>query len=1583
MNQPHNQSLSEPPSQAYPYQVGGSLKLNAPTYVSRQADQDLYDLLQVGELCYVLNSRQMGKSSLRVRTMARLQGEGVVCVAIQLTDIIEEGMTPEQWYAGVINSIATDLQLYEQPWDWQGERTASQANPAIDRFDDGRWWLQYSHLSSVQRFSKFVEEVLLVLVPGQIVIFIDELDRILSLPFNVDGFFAVIRECYNKRADIPIYNRLTFVLIGVATPTDLIQDERSTPFNVGRSVELHGFKLHEVEPLVAGLAGKVANGMVLLREILAWTGGQPFLTQKLCQLVQSLGERIAVGEEAAVVEELVQSQILTNWEAQDVPEHLRTIRDLLLRDEQRTGRLLGLYQRFLSGDTWVTEASLELLELQLSGLVILRQGQLWIYNQIYQEVFDRDWIERTLANLRPYAAAITVWLASEQQDESVLLRGQTLQNAQAWAKARSLNDDDYQFLAASEALEKHNVQLALDAEKQANQILAEANRQVLRKSKIGLMILVISLIGTAISLGFVHRVNKNLAVAKVNLNQTEQERKQLEVEKETLESSKSDLEQEKSQLQVSVEQSQQQLIETRNQVETVQKLQVQAEASRQILEQEKVQLQVSVEQSQRQLVNTQNEVETARNLQVQAERSRQISEQKLQEVNEDLNNVKITLNRTIENANIQIADLELEMQEVSQNLLLERQETERAIAATEAARQELIQIQDQFELTNLALLETYDEVDQLSIEVESISDQSLIQSRVRHTHQRLQVIITDLGLRQLPPTIDSEVSTESSVQSQLIEQGNSAYLMGALPDALESYEKALEISRDQTDSLTESISLGNLGGVYTILGDYEKAIELYAESLVITQERGDRKGEGSSLSNLGLVYQNLGQYQIALNFHRLALVIAQEIGDLRTEGITLGNLGYTYQSLGQYQQAIEFHMRSLAIAREIRDRQGEVINLGNLGLAYQSLGQYTRAINLHKQALVIAGEIGDLRTEGATLGNLGYTYQNLGQYQYAIDFHEQSLVIAREIGDRQREAISLDNLGFIYQKLQQYQYAIDFHEQSLVIAREIGDRQREAISLDNLGLIYQESQQYQKAINFHEQSLIIAQEIGYLVGQESTLHNMGASFFAIGQLPEAIESLWKAITVHESIRSDLISIDRLRFFYTQTKSYELLQQALIAQNKIHQALEVAEKRRSRIFDEVIIRDFSARDADLISASIPTWKELQNIIQRQNATLVEYSIIETTVGKPALYIWVIQPSGQLHFRQVDLSAQTLYIYDLVAQARKAMGVRHHSSSEVVPSELSPTKNLKASFERLPVETSPTKKLQQLYQLLIEPIADLLPTDPEAQVIFSPQGELFLVPFPALIDCSGQYLIETHTILTTPSIQLLDTTWQQRTSMSHTSQLQRRDLTIVGNPALPSVWSPVNGMEVPQNKLPGAKREALAIASLFNTEPLIGAQATETTVKQQMQQARIIHLAAEGLLEHGHPEDFGVQGVPGAIALTPTAMDDGLLTTTEILDLDLNAELVVLSGSNTGLGRISNDGIQGLSQSLIIAGASSIIVSLWSVPDAPTAQLMIEFYQNWQEQGMNKAQALRQAMLTTRRQHPSPRNWATFTLIGQPD
>jgi AAA-like domain len=358
-------------STAYQYRVGGHLPIDAPSYVVREADRQFYAGLKAGELCYVLNSRQMGKTSLRFRTMHLLQQAGVACVAIDLQGIGSHNITPQQWYAGLVKRLVQGLNLN------------SQVNVRS-------WWQEREVLSPVQRFSEFVEVVLPKFIDRQITIFIDEIDSILSLDFDTDDFFAAIRACSE-------FKQINFALIGVATPGDLIEDVRRSPFNIGKAIELCGFQDDEIQPLLFGLTDKAMRPEVVLAAILDWTGGQPFLTQKLCKLIQELDTPLPGNYETEFVESLVRSKILTNWETQDEPEHLKTIRNYLVHsNQQHAQQALHIYQQIIREGGVIADSSPAQLDLRLSGLVVKKNDRLEICNRIYAQVFDRQWLDRVL-----------------------------------------------------------------------------------------------------------------------------------------------------------------------------------------------------------------------------------------------------------------------------------------------------------------------------------------------------------------------------------------------------------------------------------------------------------------------------------------------------------------------------------------------------------------------------------------------------------------------------------------------------------------------------------------------------------------------------------------------------------------------------------------------------------------------------------------------------------------------------------------------------------------------------------------------------------------------------------------------------------------------------------------------------------------------------------------------------------------------------------------------------------------------------------------------------------------------------------
>ncbi|MEM7534249.1 MAG: AAA-like domain-containing protein [Chloroflexota bacterium] len=356
-----------PPRTQEFFVVGGTLKPDAPSYVKRAADDELYELVLRNQFAYVLTSRQMGKSSLMARTAQRLETEADVRTArIDLTLIGTQQV--ETWYRSLIENIARDLRLAT---------------------DLEAWWQSQTTPNPVQRFHHFFSDVVLTELDGPVVIFIDEIDFTIQLDFS-DDFFAAIRGLHNDRAKNPAFERLTFVLLGTASPTDLIKERTRTPFNIGTRIILEDFSAQDATVLEDGLEKKFPHrGEQLFAQVYTWTNGHPYLTQKLCQqIVQSDTERWKNPE----IDHIVDEHFLSDKAIKE--DNLQFVQDQILK-YAKSRSLLTLYRRVYSNKPVADKPqSITHNQLKLSGIVKTVDGRLEVRNQIYRDVFDPRWIQQ-------------------------------------------------------------------------------------------------------------------------------------------------------------------------------------------------------------------------------------------------------------------------------------------------------------------------------------------------------------------------------------------------------------------------------------------------------------------------------------------------------------------------------------------------------------------------------------------------------------------------------------------------------------------------------------------------------------------------------------------------------------------------------------------------------------------------------------------------------------------------------------------------------------------------------------------------------------------------------------------------------------------------------------------------------------------------------------------------------------------------------------------------------------------------------------------------------------------------------------
>lgn len=474
-------------------QVGGNLREDA-LYIERSADNALFEALCAAEVSYVLAPRQMGKSSLCTRTVRRLSEEGACCVHLDLNRIGGAFSTPrpEQWFHSLLIELGRQLHLQRS---------------VVEDF-----WEAHQSDTVAYRWARFLRDVILTHISKPLILVFDEIDTVLTLPFAIDDFFGVVRDAFNARDDAPIYLRLTFCFVGVATPSELMQDAVRTPFNIGTSIYLSDFTYEEARaftPALRALSPVPFDAEELLAAILSWTAGHPYMTHKLCaELVRRVGVGLPPTLSAlpSLVDGLVQELFLTRGRTEEMNLQYAEKRLDSEVNNARLAPLLRLYGHVIRGHSVASQPSAPLqAELRLCGLVRHQDGQLAVRNRIFASVYDLAWVQ-SKESVRFLDSALERWRRGGKRIQD-LLRGQELADAQGWSRGRAAHDvliDEHEFLLAS--------------------LEAERNREARRAARnlvIAVLILTVGAVG-----GALYQVRANRYTVKLQLETAEARRKQ-------------------------------------------------------------------------------------------------------------------------------------------------------------------------------------------------------------------------------------------------------------------------------------------------------------------------------------------------------------------------------------------------------------------------------------------------------------------------------------------------------------------------------------------------------------------------------------------------------------------------------------------------------------------------------------------------------------------------------------------------------------------------------------------------------------------------------------------------------------------------------------------------------------------------------------------------------------------------------------------------------------------------------------------------------------------------------------------------
>ncbi|HEX8746466.1 MAG TPA: CHAT domain-containing tetratricopeptide repeat protein [Pyrinomonadaceae bacterium] len=883
-----------------------------------------------------------------------------------------------------------------------------------------------------------------------------------------------------------------------------------------------------------------------------------------------------------------------------------------------------------------------------------------------------------------------------------------------------------------------------------------------------------------------------------------------------------------------------------------------------------------------------------------------------------------------------------------------------------------------------------------------------------------------LAINGLAQSIAEQIGDRYEVGRALRNIGHVHRALGNHAQAMTYFEKSLAIYESLGDQTGIGLAFMGIGLIHMALGNYAESFEYYQKSLTIFEATDNKDVIARLLNNIGSLKRYQGDYAQALDYYRKALAINQELENRFGIETSMLNLGVVYSIQGNFAKALDYYQKSLALSEAAEDKEGIAITLGNIGVIHRKQGNYAQALDYYRKSLAVSEAIGDKVGIAQMVNNIGSIHFLQGNNEQALEYYRKSLAMREEAGDKNGSSNTMMSIGAVLTAQGNHALASEYYRKSLAIKEAIGDKDGVAQVLVSLAIDNNKQGRYAQALDYVESATALARQVGNPAVLWKARYNAGLAYRALDRPDQARLGFEEAIAIIEAMRAQVAGSEQeqQRFFEDKLSPYHAMVDLLVARNNPGEALAFAERAKARTLLDLlyagrvnIVKAMTGQEqeqerrlrAEIISLNTQVTRAGQQAkpdparlselkLLREKARL-NYEAFQTSLyaAHPELKVKrgeapiiraqelaALLPDAASALFEYTVAGDAVYLFAVTRADGKSEAEVRVYKLQVKRDELS--KEIEAFRLQLAGRDLGFRaRAAKLYELLLKPAAEQLRG--KTNLIIVPDNTLWDLPFQALLSDPGRFLIEEAAIAYAPSLTALREMARRRKDQSGASS--PTTLLALGNPLSGQGTANRQTPALRDEKLgllPESEQEVRALSRLYGasrSRVYTGTDAREDRFKAEAAQARILHFATHGVLNNASPMYSYLALADGGVG------EDGLLEAWELMQLDLKADLAVLSACETARGRVgTGEGIIGVSWAMFIAGVPSVVVSQWKVEAAGTRDLMVNFHRSVIAEPVaakstpSRAEALREASLKLMKNPVTshPFYWAGFVLVG---